>query len=360
LAGLLLASTQFVQALTDEEIHSQQSSIEQRMRENEAKLKELGEQRATLETAIAAFDAEIATLRDQIELTELKLTALRAELDQTRRDLEKQKGILRRSLREHYTFGDVRTIELLAESDSFSDFFDQQEYLDRIRSSIQDSAREVARLEKQLVAQELEQTKLLEDLQSQKTVLDQRRAEKNQLLQQTKGQQSLYDQQLRADQAEYQRLQNILAARQTVISGGTGNYPYPNACRDPYPPPWDLGECTLYHHWSYYDRQCTSWAYWRRNQLGKPVEQGWSNAEYWKDRAAAAGYQVSQVPKVGAVGVVYEGGSPSNHVYVVEEVHPDGKIIASQYNAYAANNAWGMYSLVSKTPAQFAGDWFIY
>lgn len=362
-----ILSTNFVQAISNSEIKTQQEILEARIRENEAQVTVLSTQVSTLQTAVRSLDVQVTKLLNEIQLTQLKLTDLRQQLVQTRDDLERQKQILREALRQSYMAGDIRTIELVVSSDNFSDFFDQQEYLERIRSTIQDSAKRVAELEMQLQTQEQEQATLLERLTGQKALLDSRRREKNELLDETKGQQSLYTAKVEADREEYERLQNILAARQRVLSGGSGNYPFATTtCDSPYdaeyPPPEVPG--TIYpcpgDDWGYIIRQCTSWAYWRRQNISRPVGNYWGSAREWKDQAVTDGHKVNNTPKKGAVGTVYVDGVAQNHVYVVEDVLDDGNVIASQYNSYAANNAWGMYSLVEKTPEQYQGDWFIH
>jgi surface antigen len=320
-----------------------------------------------LDDALKALNAQIDQLLSEIKLTQLKLTDLRQQLIQTRQELEHQKQILREALRQSYMAGEIRTIELVVSSENFSDFFDQQEYLDRIRSTIQDSAAKVALLEQQLIAQEQAQATLLVRLTGQKALLDSRKAEKDELLRETRGQQDVYEAKVKADRKKYQRLQNILAARQRVIALGSGSYPFADTkCEPPYdeeyPPPEVPGN--VYpcpgDDWGYIVRQCTSWAYWRRTDMGKTAGNYWGSAREWKGKAKKDGYRVSQSPKRGSIGVVYADGEPQNHVYIVEDILDDGNIIASQYNSFAANNAWGMYSLVEKKPKQYDGDWFIH
>lgn len=366
--ALAVLTSHFVQALSNDEIKSRQAVLEERIKENEVQVSKLAQEVNTLENAIAKLNSEIEKLRLEIELTSVKLTDVRARLDQTRNDLVQQKGILGAALRESYITGDIRTIELIVASSSFSEFFDQQEYLNRIRTTIHESAIKVAELEKALEEQEEEQRLLLEQLVGQQISLRGRVEEKNRLLSQTKGQQTLYKQKVAQDKKAYDRLQLILAARQRVLSSGTGNYPFAETqCSPPYDkdyPPPVLEDELVYpcpdDGWGYIIRQCTSWAYWRRTDLGMDAGGYWGSAREWKKNAESQNYQVNQKPKKGAIGMVYLDGSPLNHVYIVEDVLPSGEIIASQYNSYEANKAWGMYSLVEKTPKQYQGDWFIH
>jgi surface antigen/peptidoglycan hydrolase CwlO-like protein len=349
------------------ELQNRINQLEKRIAANREQAEEFEHRAETLEAEVARINRQIDQLNAQIELTTAKLDEINLKLAETRIELERQKGILREALRESYIAGDVRTLELLVNSEDFSDFFDQSEYLDRIRSTIQDSAAKVALLEQQLIAQEQAQATLLVRLTGQKALLDSRKAEKDELLRETRGQQDVYEAKVKADRKKYQRLQNILAARQRVIALGSGSYPFADTkCEPPYdeeyPPPEVPGN--VYpcpgDDWGYIVRQCTSWAYWRRTDMGKTAGNYWGSAREWKGKAKKDGYRVSQSPKRGSIGVVYADGEPQNHVYIVEDILDDGNIIASQYNSFAANNAWGMYSLVEKKPKQYDGDWFIH
>jgi LysM repeat protein len=59
------------------------------------------------------------------------------------------------------------------------------------------------------------------------------------------------------------------------------------------------------------------------------------DAGYWYANAAAAGYPVGSVPKVGAIMVTWE--SWAGHVAYVEAVNPDGSWVVSEMNWLAFN-----------------------
>lgn len=186
------SNTHLVFANRASDLREEIAELEKEIAANRSKAAALDHEADTLAAAVAQFDSEITATIQEINLIQLKLDEIQHQLDETRKELERQKDILRQSLREHYTYGDVRTIELLAESESFADFFDQQEYVNRIRSSIQDSAKKVAELEAQLVAQEAEQQRLLQEQQTKKSDLEARRAAKQRLLDETRGEEALY------------------------------------------------------------------------------------------------------------------------------------------------------------------------
>lgn len=83
---------------------------------------------------------------------------------------------------------------------------------------------------------------------------------------------------------------------------------------------------------------CTSYAFWRRAQLGRPVGTSWGNAGTWAYYARLAGYTVDRTPAAGAV--IQDAG----HVAIVEAVLPNGDLQISEMNASVAG---GGYNIVS-------------
>lgn len=192
LIGTVVSPSSFVRAGRLEELRAEIARLQQQINEAANQASHYDSAADSLQAAINDIDRQIAALQNQINLTQTQLTAIQLELEQTRAELEQQKEILSKSLRRHYTNGEVRTVELLVESESFSDFFDQQEYINRVRSSIQSAAKKVQELKLQLEQQEIEQKNLLAQLESQKAQQQQIRAGKQKLLNETRGQEALY------------------------------------------------------------------------------------------------------------------------------------------------------------------------
>ncbi len=78
---------------------------------------------------------------------------------------------------------------------------------------------------------------------------------------------------------------------------------------------------------------CTSYAYERRGELGRPIGSFWGDGGSWAYSAQAAGFTVNNTPKPGSIQVTY--GSPG-HVAIVESVAPNGDITLSEMN-YGGN-----------------------
>ncbi|MBQ3445712.1 LysM peptidoglycan-binding domain-containing protein [Candidatus Saccharibacteria bacterium] len=76
--------------------------------------------------------------------------------------------------------------------------------------------------------------------------------------------------------------------------------------------------------------QCTQWAWYKWQQIGREVPSNWGNAYSWGVMAAASGYQVDHTPAAGAIFQSSSGWY--GHVGYVESVNPDGSIVASEMN----------------------------
>jgi surface antigen/LysM repeat protein len=83
---------------------------------------------------------------------------------------------------------------------------------------------------------------------------------------------------------------------------------------------------------------CTSYAFWKRAQMGRPVGSMWGNAGTWASRAAAAGYAVNKTPAPGAV--IQDWG----HVAIVERVLPNGDLELSEMNASVPGGGYNRVS----------------
>jgi surface antigen len=81
---------------------------------------------------------------------------------------------------------------------------------------------------------------------------------------------------------------------------------------------------------------CTSYAYERRLQLGRPIGSFWGNAATWNTFAMQQGFTVDKTPAAGAVYQMpafvdaYTGGY--GHVGIVESVNADGSVNVSEMN----------------------------
>jgi septal ring factor EnvC (AmiA/AmiB activator) len=207
-----------VEAATIDELRAQSSALQQQIDANNAQAQSLGGIVESLQQQLNQLQFEIDQVSRQIELTNLKIQELDIQLQQAQAELDRQKNLLKASLQALYKKGGASTVELLVGSESFSQFINDQTYLEKLKTSIQESAEKVIVLKQQIQAQQDEQKELLKQQESQKRSLDDTRAQQANLLYQTQGEQARYEQ-LAADlQAKQQEIDNEITA--LIRAGG--------------------------------------------------------------------------------------------------------------------------------------------
>jgi surface antigen len=321
-------------AATIDQLQAQVADLEAQINANDDAIAKLKDKRKTLEGEVATLNLEIDSTNAKIAATDKQIQTLELQIREAEVKLAQQKGILSESMRELYKRGGITTVELLASSDSYSDFVSQQEYLSRLKSSIQDSVAAIEALKASLVQKHDTQADLKEKLEGERTLLDRKRSERHQLLAETQGQEDKYQvwqKNLQSQQAEL--LAEIVARSQVLTGVGTGSYPWANF-RESSWTHW--ASCTYSDDgdpWGYCYRQCTSYSAWRLYSGGKTPPHNYGNATNWGWAAQADGIPTGSQPQVGSIAVWqgYEG-----HVAYVEEVYGDGTIRVSEYNAVPA------------------------
>jgi septal ring factor EnvC (AmiA/AmiB activator) len=207
-----------VKAATLEELKAQSSALQQQIDANNAQAQSLSGVAQSLQQQLNQLQFEIDQVTRQIELTNLKLQELDLQLQQAQAELDRQKNLLKASLQALYKKGGASTVELLVGSESFSQFINDQTYLERLKASIQTSTEQVIALKQQIQAQQDEQKTLLKDQELQKSALDATRSKQADLLYQTQGEQSRYEQMIAELQARQQQVDDEITA--LIRAGG--------------------------------------------------------------------------------------------------------------------------------------------
>ena len=199
-------------AETIKELKAKSDALTAQISANNSEITELSKQAESLQGKIAELSLEIATANSEIELTQVKLEELRQRLIEAEAELERQKGLLKASLRALYERQGASTVELLIASDSFSDFINEQEYLERLQSSIKESTDQVILLKQQIESEKLQQEELLVKQEEQKAVLAGKKTEQQTILDQTQGQEDKYRSIVASQMAELEKAEQQLAA----------------------------------------------------------------------------------------------------------------------------------------------------
>lgn len=339
-AVIVIASQGSSLAATLEELRAQNSALQAQINDNNAKAKELAAQADTLQNQLAELNLRISNLQAQIQLTKGKIAELQASLDKAQAELDRQKALLKASVQALYKKGGASTVELLVGSDSFSQFINDQTYLERLKSGIQDSAQKVIALKQQIQAQQAEQQKLLGQQTAQQESLQATQTQQQSLLDQTKGQEAAYKDMVSGLKAQQAQVLSDIAAKLvasgTILSPGDGSHGgYPNAWNDA---PQD----TILDRWGMYNRECVSYTAYKVAASGRnmPYWGGVGNANQWPGNARAMGIAVDRSPQPGDVAITFNGYY--GHAMYVEAVS-GRNVTVSQYN-WPVNGQWGRYS----------------
>ncbi len=319
----------------DDQINVLQSKIDQ----SQSIIQDLKAQADTLKNKLAILDEQIAITRQALEKTRVEINQVNTQIAELQSKLEVQRQALSQNLRLIYQEGELQPLELLFSSENLSDYVKRQEYLNSIKTKVEDSVKEVIRIKEEQEEKRSELDKLGIAQQAQIDNIASQQAEQQQLLVQTQGQEEQYQNLVKSDQQSIANLRSqqaaaIAAASVHVVTfgqEGTGGYPWAGYVQDSGADPW-----------GFYYRECTSYAAWKRSSIGRAIPawgtMGQANAKDWPNWARKFGYTVDQTPEVGALGV-YQGGT-YGHVMVVEKILSGGKVLVSEYNA----NFTGVYS----------------
>lgn len=201
-----------VEAATIAELQQQSQQLQADIQANNERLEVLEEQAGTLEVKISALSSEIALANNEIQLTEVKLEELRLNLIKAEEELERQKQLLKATLQAIYERSGASTFELLMATDNLTSFLNEQEYLGQLQGAVKQSTDKVIALKQQIEAEKLAQEDLLAKQKLQRTVVADKKAEQESLLEQTQGEESRYSAILESLQQKRREVEDELTA----------------------------------------------------------------------------------------------------------------------------------------------------
>lgn len=322
--GLLVAAPRVLASRYDQQINQ----LRQQNSQSQSEQASLANSAASLSEKISGLQAEITALESQIADNRAKDKKLQGDIAAAEAELTKQRGILSENIKQMYVENDMSTLEMLASSRTLGDYVDREQYRTNVQDKITTTLAKITELKQQLDTQREEVKRLLADQEAMQSRLAGQKAENARLLSLNQAQQNELDQDIRSNNAKITDLQRQQAAENarynvgSVVTGGSGGYPWANA-------PWPN---SIPDPWGMYKRQCVSYTAWKVASTGRymPYWGGRGNAKNWDDNARAAGIPVDTTPRVGDVAVSNAG--TYGHVMYVEAVHGDGTISISQYN----------------------------
>lgn len=188
------------------------TALQQEIDANYERIKDLATQERDLKSKIEQINLEITQANKEIEMTGLKIDELDITLDKTQTELDNQRALLRANIRALYKSGGASDLEVLVSSDSFSQYVNDQSYLQKIKDGIQVSAISVIKTKQDLELQRFTQKALFKRQDAQRQTLVTRQTDMTKLLADTKGEQAKYVEILKSLNKEYDQADALMEA----------------------------------------------------------------------------------------------------------------------------------------------------
>ncbi len=337
-----------------------------------SRARDIGAQADSYQRAVDIIVNEIARIQKEIDLNQAEIDKLVADIAKNKVEIENNKDALGDTIASIYVDDKISPLEMLASSKSPSDFVDKQSYRTSARDNLSKTIERIRELKKQNEEKKHQTELKLAEQQNARAAQDAKRAEQQELVNQTRGEEAAYKQlssaarekQLAAQQAQQAAIQAAMirggGGGSLVSVGGLGSYES-----------W-AGSCYVDGNaWShggargngedplgYGCNQCVSYAAWKMGQVTGFAPSYWGNANMWPAKARSAGYTVSSIPRANSLAVISAG--QYGHIVYVHDYNPANNTVSiSQYNEYIQGQGWGKYS---ERPAASAAtyDTYIY
>lgn len=337
-AAVLMAITAPIQMgdiVRADRYEEQIRAIEREVQGYNAEAGRLAAEADTLQNAIGRLNAEKNVIQSQITLSQAKYDQLAADIAANEKKIKENQDALGVILADLYVDDKITPLEMIASSKNIGDFLDKQEYRNSVSEKLSDTIAEIKDLKKQLEEDKIAVERVLEDQKSQRAVLAQKEAEKQNILAQTKNDENAYRSLSAKKNADIEKLRQQQAAENArrMQSVGMSGVPAPSAGNGGYPAVWANAPMdTIVDSWALYNRECVSYVAWKVANSGRFVPNfgGQGHAYQWPATTARYGIPQGSTPKVGSAAIMY--GGPYGHVMYVEAVNGDGTITVSDYN----------------------------
>ncbi|KKU03451.1 MAG: Peptidase, M23 family [Candidatus Amesbacteria bacterium GW2011_GWA1_46_35] len=172
----------------------------------------LGSQANTLAGQIAFYDTQIKLVLSKITQTEGQITSISSKIESLEQKLQDRSQLLEKQIVQTYKKGGLDPFEIFFSVNNFSDLLSQVKYLQTIQASNRKFLYDTQTVQTSYA----QQKKLIEEsrkrLQTQKTTLANLRADRDNLLRQTKNSEAIYQKLLEQARLEYEVIQKALIA----------------------------------------------------------------------------------------------------------------------------------------------------
>lgn len=321
----------FPSAALADEFDAQINALKQQAAQQQAASAAAHAEATSYQARISELQAQKAYVQTQINLNTAKSQKTSLQIAEATAKMAEQKAVLAENIKTIYLDSNITPLEMLASSNDLSEFFDAQQYREKIKAKIQASVEEIQTLKKTLEDQRAQLDKLIADQAAQRAQLAAAETEIAGLLAAAQQSAAAADAQVKQKNSEISKLKAqqaaALAAKfgNNLFAGGT--------CGGGYPARWcNAAQDSLVDNWGMYNRECVSYTAFKVAVSGRfmPYWGGRGNANQWVANAQAAGIPVSGTPRTGDIAISLAG--PYGHAMYVESVMGDGRIHVSQYN----------------------------
>lgn len=185
----LLAYTPFAFA---NDYQAEINNLEAQIQQAEEHAHALEREGNTLQNRLSIIAAEKRSIQVRIDRNELKRKQLSEQIVENTKRLNLQREALADTLGDMYVDGIPSTIEILASSNTISDYIEKQQYRDSINESIEETIGTIEKLKKQLEDQKKELDTLIAAQKGQRDQLAAKENEQSRLLAATRGREAEY------------------------------------------------------------------------------------------------------------------------------------------------------------------------
>jgi peptidoglycan hydrolase CwlO-like protein len=334
-------------------------ALQAQMAPLQQKANELNQKANSLQSAVDALIAEKNALQAQIDLSQAKFDKLTRDIEENKKKLAVNQEVLGSTIADLYVDDGISPLEMLASSKNVSDYMDKQEYRTAVSEKLNTTIANIKALKIQLETDQKAVEQVIAEQRMQREMKAAKEAEQQQLLDQTRGEEAVYQQLTAEKRSQIDSIRAQQAAMEAAIrraGGGRGPVILPGTSGGY---PWNDSNCfvdagAMSHGGvdgrggdglGYGCRQCTSYVAWRAYKESGHAPANWGDAIDFPGAGAGAGFTVSSQAREKSIAVMTSTGRPG-HVAWVESVNLGaGTMIISQYNYYnAGGSGWGHYS----------------
>lgn len=210
------------------QIDANRSALSQKSKE----VSSLKNQIAVMDGQIRDVELQISKSQAEVKKTQIEIEDLQTQITQKEADLKIQKENLFETMKTMYESGGDRSmVEIIASSNSFTDIIDQSQYLESIRTRIDETVDSIIKIKADLETKKQDQEKkkqeasdLLDQQKNMRQGLAGQKSAKDQLLTQTKGEEAAYQSKLSQAWADYaDALSRSSSSGGSNYIGGSGN-----------------------------------------------------------------------------------------------------------------------------------------